>query len=322
LESVILNVPMTYPARPLSGIMVSGFLAVNIERSGYPAWVIQYLYEIGYKLEADFEAVHQDRQAFLDELDFILMKRANLLERFWPEDWDLFFLAITDTDRLNHFFYQEYEDGGAIYQYYLDYYRRVDEIVGRIYDLSSNLAGQGAEDLCLIMLSDHGFTGVKEEFHLNRWLKAHGFQKQVGPEAKVLALDPTRLYFNQPSRFPMGRVGSAETQDLTARLKSSLEAEPSVDEVIPRAEIYSGKAMNLAPDMVIKPAQGFEFKAKFTPGPVYSSSPLQGTHIREDTFYLVHDFSGRVKDLAIRDILDLAKFMFARFNLELKDGGL
>ena len=320
-RSVVINVPMTYPARPLSGIMVSGFLAVSIERSGYPAWVTQYLHEIGYRLEADFEVVHRDRQAFLNELCLILEHRVRLLERFWPGDWDLFFLALTDTDRLNHFFYQEFEDQGPIHQFYLDYYHRVDEVVGRVYDLTSELSRQ-EEDLCLVMLSDHGFTGVKEEFHLNRWLAAHGFQDRLGPEARVLGLDPTRLYFNRPPRFPEGRAPAAGIQELTAELMLSLQAEPAVADVIPRSELYAGSALDLAPDLVIRPAPGYEFKAKYNPGPVYTPSPLQGTHIREDAFYLVHDFHNREEKPVFQDILDLGKCVFARFNLDLKDGGL
>ncbi|GAG31603.1 unnamed protein product, partial [marine sediment metagenome] len=140
------------------------------------------------------------------------------------------------------------------------------------------------------------------------------------PEARVLALDPTRLYFNRPPRFPEGRVRSAEAHDLALELTASLEAEPAVEEVVPRSELYTGTALDIAPDLVIQPAPGFEFKAKFTSGPIYSSSPLQGTHTRKDAFYLVHDFSGRTRKLDIRDILDLAKFVFRRFNLDLKEG--
>ncbi|MBW2062287.1 MAG: alkaline phosphatase family protein [Deltaproteobacteria bacterium] len=319
-RSVVLNVPMTYPAQPLSGAMVSGFIAASLQRAGYPAWVADYLHGIGYRLEADFETVHQDRQTFLEELNLILKSRGTLLERFWPLDWDFFFLVVTGTDRLNHFFYQEYKDQGPIHRHFLDFYHEVDKLIGRFYDLASDLVVQGNEDLCLVMLSDHGFTPVKEEFHLNRWLARHGYQNHVGPEARVLALDPTRVYFNRSPRFPEGRVRSAEAHDLALELTASLKAEPAVAEVVPRSELYTGTALDIAPDLVIQPATGFEFKAKFTSGPIYSSSLLQGTHTRKDAFYLAHDFSGRTRKLDIRDILDLAKFVFMRFNLDLKEG--
>ena len=33
---IVLNIPNTYPARPLNGLLVSGFVAVNLERAVYP----------------------------------------------------------------------------------------------------------------------------------------------------------------------------------------------------------------------------------------------------------------------------------------------
>ena len=36
-RSIVLNVPNTYPARPLEGLLVSGFVAVNLERAVFPA---------------------------------------------------------------------------------------------------------------------------------------------------------------------------------------------------------------------------------------------------------------------------------------------
>ena len=36
-RAIVLNVPNTYPARALNGLLVSGFVAVNLERAVYPA---------------------------------------------------------------------------------------------------------------------------------------------------------------------------------------------------------------------------------------------------------------------------------------------
>jgi predicted AlkP superfamily phosphohydrolase/phosphomutase len=318
-KSVVLNVPMTYPAQALSGVMVSGFMALNIDRAGFPSWVVDFLKKNNYRLEADFEMVHQDRQTFLDDLDLTLAGRMDLIERFWPENWDLFFLVLTDPDRLNHFFYREYEEKGSIYQYFLDYYHRLDRAVGRIHDLAERLAHEESADLCLVLLSDHGFTGVKEEFHLNRWLKAQGFQDSAGPEALALALDPTRIYLNRAPRFPSGRLNGSDAKMLVQKLTNDLMAEPAVESVFKRSELFSGQAIDMAPDMVVKPAAGFEFKAKFTPGPVYSPSPLMGTHTREGAFYLVHDFSGRKEKPMVDDILDLAQYVFTLLDVKQRD---
>jgi len=315
-RSVVLNVPMTYPAMALSGSMVSGFVALDIARAGFPAWVVDYLRRNDYRLEADFDRVHDDRQVFLDDLDYTLAGRINLLERFWPENWDMFFLVLTNTDRLNHFFYREFEDQGPIYQYFLDFYHRVDQAVGRVHDLTIRLAEEEGGDVCLILLSDHGFTSVKEEFHLNRWLHSHGFQDSIGPSAQALALDPTRIYLNKAPRFPSGRFSGLEADSLIHTLSNALTAEPAVERVFPGPTLYTGQAAGLAPDLVVKPAAGYEFKAKFTPGPVYTPSLLMGTHTLEGAFFLVHDFSGRQEEPVVDDILGLSQHVFEILDIK------
>jgi predicted AlkP superfamily phosphohydrolase/phosphomutase len=318
-RSVVLNVPMTFPAKPLSGIMVSGFLAADLNRAGYPAWVASYLKESGYRLEADFDQVHRDREAFLKEIRQTLAGRAALLDRFWDEAWDFFFLAVTDTDRMNHFFYGEYEAHGPIHGAFLAFYRQVDEIIGRVIDRVAALWARGERDLCLVLLSDHGFCGVKEEFHLNRWLQAHGLQSEVGPEARVLALDPTRLYLNQSPRFERGRVRPAEASALLRDLQAGLQAERAVEGIVTGRDIYGPGAPPAAPDLVVLPAPGYEFKARFTSGPVYTPSPLQGTHTRGDAFYLIRTADGPSIHPRVDNILDLGRFLFANFDLDRKE---
>jgi len=314
-RSVVLNVPLTYPAQALSGLMVSGFVSVDYDRAAYPGWVAGYLKETGYRLEADFDLVHEDREAFLEELDGALAGREKLLEKFWPEEWDLFVLVVTDTDRLQHFFRREFEETGPITDYFLNFFSRVDALVGRVHDLSAALADQTDEGVLLILLSDHGFTGVKEEFHLNRWLAAHGYLNQVGPEALALALDPTRLYINRPPRFVQGRVKPAETREITDRLKMELSAEPAVAETMDGEEIFAGPAQDSAPDLVVRPTPGYEFKAKFSSGPIYTPSLLQGTHTRENAFFMIQDFGSERNSIRIQEIHDLGRFVFSRLGL-------
>ena len=36
-RSVVINVPSTYPAQPLNGVLISGFVAININKATYPS---------------------------------------------------------------------------------------------------------------------------------------------------------------------------------------------------------------------------------------------------------------------------------------------
>ena len=320
-RSIVLNVPLTYPARSLSGVMVSGFIALDYERAAYPAVVSRYLAQSGYRLEADFEKVHQDRDIFLKDLDAALSGRSRLLERFWPEEWDLFTLVVTDTDRLHHFFLGEFEERGPILDYFCDFYRRVDNLVGRVIDLADAM-----DEVTLVLLSDHGFAPVVEEFHLNRWLSAHGYLPRVGPGAAALALDPTRIYFNRRPRFGGGHLNDRDIPALAGELTAGLLAEPAVAEVMNGRDLFSGPRADLAPDLVIRPARGYEFKAKFNPGPVYSPSLLTGTHTWEDAFYLVRDPGVQAgPDNApgpFKDIRSFGRFVLSLFGIDIITQGV
>ena len=313
-RSVVLNVPMTYPAMPVNGMMVSGFVALSYERAAHPAWLAQRLKESGYRLEADFEKVHQDREVFLQDLSAALEGRMRLLSALGDTPWDLFVLVITDTDRFFHFFLKEYLEGGPVTEYGDRFFRRVDDAVGQVLELARAKAADGP--LTLVMLSDHGFAPTEREFHLNRWLAAHGFQPGPGRDALALALDPTRIYINRAPRFPGGRVAAAEADRLMAAIQAALASEPAVAGVLDGRGLYDGPQAHLAPDLVVAPEAGWEFKAKFTPGPIVTDSVLMGAHTYENAFYLFKGLGGAEPAGRIDEILDLGRLVAGRLGVD------
>ena len=314
-RSTVLNVPLTYPARPLEGRMVSGFVALDYRRAAWPPELAETLIRADYRLEADFEKAAQDRDSFLRDLSAALAGRRWLLEHFWPGDWDLFVLIVTDTDRLFHFYLGEYENRGAVTPYFLEFLKKVDDLVGEVADRTALLAREYGGPVGLFLLSDHGFTPVIEEFHLNRWLAREGFLTRPGPEALALALDPTRVYLNGPPRFSAGPIRPAERELLLARIEAALLKEKAVAGTDRGAELYRGRESALAPDLVAHPAPGYEFKAKFNAGLVYTPSPLQGTHTFENAFFLFRPLNSDNKPGRVRDILEFGQTVFDWFDL-------
>ncbi|MEW5725654.1 MAG: hypothetical protein AB1896_21270, partial [Thermodesulfobacteriota bacterium] len=65
---------------------------------------------------------------------------------------------------------------------------------------------------------------------------------------------------------------------------------------------------------VVLPETGFEFKTRFDQGPVYTDSPLQGTHTFEDAFFLVRDFGDKEKAPPAEDITALGRRLFSVYN--------
>ena len=55
--SLIMNVPQTYPAQPLDGMLVSGFVALDLDKAVYPSEQLPWLKERGYAVDADMALV-------------------------------------------------------------------------------------------------------------------------------------------------------------------------------------------------------------------------------------------------------------------------
>ncbi len=151
-RSVVVNLPFTYPARPLSGVLISGFVAPIFERSIYPESLIPWLRSKNYRIDVDCVQGRQDRWGLVRELfETLSVHEEVMLSLIQSEPWDLFIGVITGTDRLHHFFFDARSDSvHPVHADFVMYYQRVDAFVRRF---SEKLGS----DTLLILLSDHGF---------------------------------------------------------------------------------------------------------------------------------------------------------------------
>src|SRR5262249_18348617 len=105
---IVLNIPNTYPARPLNGLLVSGFVAVK------PPELLCRLGAGGYRIDADYVTADQRPAHFFADLAATLAARRRVyLELVRGEPWDLFIGVFTECDRLHHYFWNQYVDGAA-----------------------------------------------------------------------------------------------------------------------------------------------------------------------------------------------------------------
>ncbi len=68
LKTVAFNIPQTYPARATNGILVSGFVALDLKKAVYPCRVYDYLRSIDYRLDVDCQLAVQSPDAFFKDL--------------------------------------------------------------------------------------------------------------------------------------------------------------------------------------------------------------------------------------------------------------
>ena len=68
-KHILLNIPSTYPARKVNGVLISGFVALDMEKAVYPDDLIPNLTEIDYRIDVDSEKAHKSLELFIKDLN-------------------------------------------------------------------------------------------------------------------------------------------------------------------------------------------------------------------------------------------------------------
>lgn len=304
LISKVINLPNTYPAKPLKGMLVSGFVALDLHKAVYPPFLVPRLKEEGYKLEADTRKGRKDPDFLFSELHTTLTSRRRALDLFWPDlAWDLFVFVLTETDRLGHFFFPSITDlNDPFHPQCLELLHHWDTIIGEVLERYQALP----EPKRLLVLADHGFTSLITEVDLNTWLQQRGFLQYshlphnewdstcIAPQTKAFALDPSRIYMHRKSQFAKGCLSEKEAlhfrQDIVCQLKNlTYNQEPVFEDIALGEDLYPGAHPGLCPDLVCIPRPGFDLKAKFDRHDLFGFFGRTGTHTRHDTFFFDSD---------------------------------
>lgn len=203
---VSLNLPMSWPATPMNGAMVTcmmtplrdmrdfehpGGLLARLARAG-----IDYVIDPKFKARRgdDGDAMFADWRAeaapFVAMLTDIARARFDAVRLLMAEEpWDCFVCVEVGTDRLQHLFWERLmpEDGDGPAPELAAYYRYVDERLG---ELAAALDPADA----LLIVSDHGFTGTRGRFRANEWLRERGWLARR--EARRSPLYPLKRALN------------------------------------------------------------------------------------------------------------------------------
>jgi predicted AlkP superfamily phosphohydrolase/phosphomutase len=296
-KSVIINVPSTYPAAPLDGVLIAGFVALELNKAVYPQYLVEKLEQLDYQIDVDSNKAHQSMELFLRDLNRTLESRITAYEYLWNEvDWNTFMLVFTGTDRLNHFLWDAYEDEShRFHSDFLNHFHRIDETLG---DINDRL---GSSDL-LIIISDHGFERLEESINVNAHLKNCGLLSFKNNPPKSLndieystvafALDPGRIYINMKDRYPRGCVKKDEKESVIRDLTQAFESleignRKVIDRIYLREEIYQGPILDRAPDLVLMPKTGFDLKASIKAVELSEKTIFTGKHTQTDAFLFV-----------------------------------
>jgi predicted AlkP superfamily phosphohydrolase/phosphomutase len=285
-KALILNLPNTYPAFPINGLLVSGFVAVDFERAVYPSSYIPFLKKLNYIIDVDAEKARTDKPALYQDILQSLSTRQNVAHRlFDQEPWDLFLLCITETDRLHHFFFDEKDTIT-----FEKVYKQIDRIIVDLYQTAKKKWG---EEFLFIIVSDHGFSLLKKEVNLNSYLNQRGmltldstrdYYERIGRGTSAFAMDPGRIYIHYEKKFPRGTVQPVEGKQIKGKLKQILldlkdaNGEPVIRSIFEKEEIYQGPYLEYAPDLLCIPHPGYDLKGNMRKEDIFTMDIFKGMH--------------------------------------------
>ena len=295
---IIINLPFTYPAQCLNGILISGFVSPDLERAVYPSGFFKVLKENNYRIDADHKRLYESRDFFVDDLFRVFRARTQLYRKlFETEDWDVFMIVFTGSDRLGHYFIDAYQDNNEpYYSKFIEYYSSIDQQI-------SWICRQLKTDDTLVMMSDHGMDRIRTEVNINTVLKQHNLLRLKDKEkpnyndimsgTKAFALEPSRIYLNYTNLYPGGTVNYNQRDSLIESLQKlflSLEYEDDrvVEKAVRKEDVYTGEATKAAPDLILVQNPGFSLRASLNRSKVYTQPDvLTGSHNGQDAFLCI-----------------------------------
>lgn len=183
-RSIVVNVPLTYPPKPLSGVMISGFPTPVARRDfTYPTSLLAELEsrfgEVGIHKPPVLYRKGKERE-ITDRLIKITRQQA-AITRYLMESskWDLAVSVFDATDVASHYFWAyldknhpKYDPAlaGTVQQMVEEIHVELDAAIGKIFEASD-------EDTLKMVISDHGFGPVYYGVYMNNWLLEQNYMK-------------------------------------------------------------------------------------------------------------------------------------------------
>ncbi|NQT19596.1 MAG: alkaline phosphatase family protein [Planctomycetes bacterium] len=219
----VVGVPMTYPPRPVNGVMLTGMLTPTGADFAYPAELAREIEDhVGeYRLDPAVVSMPTEDELFEDQ-NKITISRFEVLryllerERSGGDGYDFVMVVFTAADRLQHLFWPP---AGTLDHVVLKAYQQIDWAIAQI----RLLAGP---DTTVVLMSDHGFSRLRRLIHVNQLFADMGLlaannhggrllqrlritRQSIGRLARALGLEQIRAQVPDAARqmLPVGRFG-------------------------------------------------------------------------------------------------------------------
>jgi len=238
-----LFVPLTWPAPPVRGALISGFLGPDGAqgRAFPPRFLDEVEARFGPYLSDVEDFRSGDSERILKSLYEMGEQHFGIAEWVWRErEPDFLMMVEMGTDRLHHALWHHmdpshpsYVEGHALERAARDYYRWIDERVGRLIALAD-------DETAVVIVSDHGARSMRGAFLINEWLRQNGWLRLLEEPARPGPLKPemidwsgtrawstggyyARVFMNVAGRDPEGVISPEEYEGERERLRVALD---------------------------------------------------------------------------------------------------
>lgn len=353
-KSVMINVPMTYPAPEINGVIVSGFPGSTSGKYAYPPTIKEKLEGMNYSVSTagTFESQEELEKEVFNVFDKRRELAFDFMERY---DWQFFMVMFTGDARLQHF-----SKGEGCEDSLGRYYKGVDEFLGEVQEKTG-------ENTTIVLMSNHGFKKLDKKIYLYTFLKEHGYLEPAQPDyyrhwikdrigdlmsflglstggeissrgsfsssymdevdwsqtkAYTGAFYNGQIFINIKGEEPNGVVKPDNYEEVRQNIIEDLEqlrdpvtGEKVVENIYTKEEIYSGSEMGEMPDIVIE-TPGYNHIARFGFGDTFLNDPVESSAPVKEGFVM----SNREIEGSGISIVDMSSSVAAVLGEEFGEG--
>lgn len=170
-RSAIVNVPVTYPVREISGSIVSGIPPWYVdEKAVCPEVLLNTLKTVEYEIDTPMSReLERQPDELISRVVATEEKRVQVfLDLLKESEWSFGMIVLTALDRMQHKLVGKGENENRAVK---RGYHEIDRLVGKLVD---SLGDQ----VNILIVSDHGFNARPIAFYPNAWLHQQGLLRR------------------------------------------------------------------------------------------------------------------------------------------------
>ncbi|NHJ20064.1 MAG: nucleotide pyrophosphatase [Candidatus Lokiarchaeota archaeon] len=348
LKSIIVGVPPTFPAQPINGNLITGFITPDtLSQFTFPPELKEEILHVVKDYEFDVKFRTDNKEQLLIDLYKLTRKHFEVVKYLiMNKEWDYCQFVIIGLDRFHHAFWKyydkshhKYEPGNIFESAMKKFYNFLDNQIGDLLKLLN-------KNDVVIIASDHGAKAMKGCLCVNMALEQLGLLKfKEKPTAKTRLEDAeidwkntyawgwggyyARVFLNVKGRESTGIIEPEEyekwREKLIALLKQITDdkGEPMDTKIYKPEDLYQ-IVRGDAPDLMVY-FDDLNWRSAGTVG--YESMYLDENDTGPDD--AVHDYYGIFvisslnrkigKDLEVKSILDITPTILNILGIEIPE---